>query len=88
MGGILTIIVQKHRKVRVVRPPKVVWSYRTTWTTTTRFTPYELVYGKKLVPPTEFKYTKLRKIVELYMNLDQTQKDMLHQLNALDEIRM
>jgi len=46
-----------------------VWAYRTTWKTTTGFTPNELMYGKIVVLPIEFEYKTLRIVVELDMNL-------------------
>lgn len=46
--NILTKKVQIHRKDWVAKFPKVVWAYRTTWKTTTGFTPYDsMLYGKK-----------------------------------------
>lgn len=56
--------------------------------TTTGFTSYELVYGKIIVLPIEFEYKNLRTTVELGMDLTEAQKEMLHSLNGLDEIRM
>jgi hypothetical protein len=38
-------------------------AYNITWMTTTGLTPFELVYGKKVMLPIEFEYHTLRKIV-------------------------
>jgi hypothetical protein len=67
---------------------KAAWAYNITWKTTTRLTPFELVYGKKSMLPIEFEYHTLRTTTELDMNLPSTQREILSQLNALDEYRM
>jgi hypothetical protein len=54
----------------------------------TRFTPYELVYGKKAMFPIEFEFSTLRTTSELNMDLSSAQQERLQQLNALDEYRM
>jgi hypothetical protein len=48
--NILTKTVQLHRRDWVSRFPKAIWAYRTTWNKIIGFTPYELVYGKTIVP--------------------------------------
>jgi len=55
---------------------------------TTRITHFELFYGKKSMLPIEFEYHTLRTTTELDMNLQSTQREILSQLNALDEYRM
>lgn len=87
IDNILTKIVQIHRKDWTTRLLKVVWAYRTTWKIRS-FTPYELVYGKTTILLIEFEYKTLRTIVELDMDLTVAQKERLHNLNGLDEIRM
>jgi len=82
----LTKIIQLHRRDWVSKLLKVVWAYRTTWKTTTRFTHYELVYSKTIVLPIEFEYKTLRTAVDLGMDLIEAQKYRLKHLNALDEI--
>jgi len=52
--AILTKVVHLHRKYWVENLPEALWAYRTTWRNTTRHTPYELVYGKKVLLPIEF----------------------------------
>lgn len=44
--AILTKTVQLHHRDWSSRLLEVVWAYRTTWKTTTRFVPFELLYGK------------------------------------------
>ena len=67
---------------------EATWAYNTTWKTTTGFTPYELVYGKKALLSVEFEFNTLRMAAELYLDLSNSQKDSLLQLNGLDEFRM
>ena len=49
-------------------------------------TPYELVYGKKLVIPIEFEIETLHTDLELGMSLSEAQKAQLAQLYSLDEM--
>jgi hypothetical protein len=48
LEAILTKTVQHHHKDWADRLPEALWAYRTTWRNTTGFTPYELVYGKRV----------------------------------------
>eukprot|EP00253_Pinus_taeda_P021084 PITA_21084 len=56
LEGILTKVVSNNRKDWADRLVEATWAYNTTWKTTTGFTPYELVYGKKALLSTEFEY--------------------------------
>jgi len=47
LEGILTKVVSNSRKDWVDRLVEATWAYNTTSKTTTGFTPYELVFGKK-----------------------------------------
>jgi len=51
LEGILIKIVSNSRKDWTDRLVEATWAYNTTWKTTTGFTPYELVYGKKVLLP-------------------------------------
>ena len=62
----------------------MLWAYRVTWKITTSFSPYEVVYGKKPMLPIELEI-KTRRITQLSMDLDESQKEILLQLNAFDE---
>jgi hypothetical protein len=44
--GILTKIVASHHRDWDEHLSESLWAYRTTWRNTTRFSPFELVYGK------------------------------------------
>ena len=52
-------------------------STNTTWKTTTRFTLYELVYGKKALLSIEFEYNTLRMESQLDLDLIHAQKEIL-----------
>lgn len=67
---------------------EATWDYSTTWKTTTGFTPYELVDGKKALLSIEFEYNTLRMVAKLYLDLTRAQQERLLQLNGLDEFKM
>jgi hypothetical protein len=46
-----------------------LWDYDTTWRNTIGFTPYEIVYGKNVILPTEFEVNSLRIALQLGMDL-------------------
>lgn len=69
--AILTQIVQIHRKDWSNRFPKTVWAYRTTWKTTTGFTPFELLYRKTTMLPIEFEHKTLRIALELNIDISE-----------------
>jgi len=60
----------------------------TTWKTTTGFTPYELVYGKKALFSIEFEFSTQRMEAQLDLDLSLSQKERLLQVNGLDEYRL
>ena len=88
MEGILTKVVSNNRKDWVDKLVDATWAYNTTWKTTTRFTPYELVYGKKALLSIDFEYNTLRMVAQLDLDLSHAQKEILFHLNGLDEFRM
>ena len=56
--------------------------------TTTRFTPYELVYGKKALLSVEFEFNTLTMATKLNLELSNAKKERFLQLNGLDEVKM
>lgn len=86
--AILTKTVQLHRKDWSSRLTEAVWAYCSIWKTTTRFTPFELVYGKEGMLPIEFEHKTLHKTLELNINLPAAQSKRLLHLNSLDEMRI
>eukprot|EP00253_Pinus_taeda_P008460 PITA_08460 len=85
LEGILTKVVSNSSKYWENQLVEATWAYNTTWKTTTGFTPYELVYGKKDLLSIEFEYNTLRMAVQLDRDLSHAQKERLLQLNGLDE---
>lgn len=85
LEGILTKVVSSRRKCWADRPVEATWAYNTTWKTTTRFTPHELVYEKRALFSIEFEYNTLRMVAQLDLDLSSAQKERLFQLNGLDE---
>ena len=88
LEGILTKVVSSSRKYWADRLVEATWAYNTTWKTTTRFTPYELVYGKAAFLSIEFEFNTLRMATQLDLEVNHAQKERLLQLNGLDEYRL
>jgi hypothetical protein len=53
LDAIITKIVGLHFKYWTDRLPEALWAYRMIYRTTTGCTPYELVYGKRVLFPIE-----------------------------------
>ena len=87
LESILTKTIKSNHKDWVDILPEALWAYRTTWRNTTGHTPYELVYGKKILLPIEFQVETFRMVAQLGMDLLEAQNQRLLQLNELDEIR-
>jgi len=85
IGNILTKSMRMNKKYWSKNLREAAWEYKITWKTTTMITPFELVYGKKAMLPIEFEYHTLRTSTELDMNLQLTKREILIQLNSLDE---
>ena len=75
MEGILTKVVSNSRKDWAYRLVEATWAYNTTWKTTTGFTPYELVYGKKDLLSIEFEFNTLTMAAQLDLDLNHAQKE-------------
>ena len=72
LESILAKVVSSSRKDWADRLVEATWACNTTWKTTTRFTPYNLVYGKKALLSIEFDYNTLR--METQLDLDVTRE--------------
>eukprot|EP00253_Pinus_taeda_P010834 PITA_10834 len=88
LEGILTKVMSSSRRDWADRLVEATWAYNTTWKTTTSFTPYELVYGKRALLSIEFEYNTLRMAAQLDLDLSHAQQERLMQMNQLDELRM
>lgn len=75
--GILTNTVANHQRNWADKLLEVLWVYRTTWRNTTRFSPYELVYGKNPLFPIEFDVNTLRTTLQVNLDLTTTQRQRL-----------
>jgi transposase InsO family protein len=53
----------------VAKLPNSLWSYRTTWSNTTGYSPYHLVFGKEPIFPIEFEIKTLRMAQEIGLDL-------------------
>jgi transposase InsO family protein len=72
--AILTKTVHLHHKDWADRLPKALWAYRIAWRNTTGHTPYELVYGKRVLLPIDFQVKTFRTAMQLGMDLNEAQK--------------
>ena len=85
--AIMTKTIKLHRKDWPDNILEALWSYHITWKNTTGFNPYEMVYGKQILLPFEFKISTYRLLVELGMDQNEAQQQKMMQLNELDEVR-
>eukprot|EP00253_Pinus_taeda_P022155 PITA_22155 len=88
LESIFTKMISRSRKDWADRLVDATWAYNTTWKTTTRFTPYEFVYGERVLLSIEFEYNTVRMATQLDLDLSSAQKERLLQLNGLYEFRM
>eukprot|EP00253_Pinus_taeda_P036604 PITA_36604 len=86
--SILTKTIASHRRDWAARLPEALWAYRTTWRSTTGYSPYQLVFGKQPIFPIEFEIQTLRTAQEVGLDLSEAQINRLQQINELDEIRL
>eukprot|EP00253_Pinus_taeda_P016153 PITA_16153 len=86
--SILTKTIASHRRDWAARLPEALWAYRTTWRSTTDYSPYQLVFGKQPIFPIEFEIQTLRTAQEVVLDLNEAQINRLRQINELDEIRL
>lgn len=86
-GAILTKTVQIYKKDQSSRLAEAAWAYRTTWKTTTSFTPFELVYGKTTMMSIQFEHKTLRTALKVNIDLPTAQEERILHLNSLDEMR-
>ena len=71
--SILTKKVASHRHDWAYRFPEALWVYRKTWRSTTRYSPYQLVFGKEPIFPIEFEIQTLRTTQEVGLDLNEAQ---------------
>eukprot|EP00253_Pinus_taeda_P014958 PITA_14958 len=86
--AILTKTVASHRRDWAARLPEALRAYRTTWRSSTGYSPYQLVFGKQPIFPIEFEIQTLRTTQEVGLDLTEAQISRLQQINELDEIRL
>ena len=80
---ILTKTVTSHRRDWATRLLEALWAYRTTWRNTTRYSPYQLVFGKEPIFPIEFEIQTLMIAQEVGLDLNEAQINKLQQINEL-----
>lgn len=65
-----------------------MWAYKTTWRSTTGYSPYQLVFEKEPIFLIEFEIQTLRTAQQVVLDFNEAQINRLHQINKLDEIRL
>ena len=83
----MTKTVQMHRKDWSDKLHEALQAYRITWKNSTGFTPYQLVYGKQVLLPIEFQIYTFKLEIDLGVDISKAQREMIIQLNQLDEMR-
>lgn len=73
----LNKIVSIHKWDWVTWLLEAIWAYQTRWKSTTRFTPFELLYGKFASMPIKFDHKTLKTTLELDVDLSKAQEDRL-----------
>eukprot|EP00253_Pinus_taeda_P031166 PITA_31166 len=86
--AILTKTITSHRRDWAARLPEALWAYRTTWRSTTGYSPYQLVFGKQPIFPIEFEIQTLRIAQEVGLDLTKAHINRLQHINEFDEIRL
>ena len=76
-----------HRKDWSNKLHEALWAYIITWKNSTSFTPYQLVYGKKVLLPIEFQIHTFKLAGDVGVEISEAQKDRIMQLNQLYEMR-
>ena len=72
---IMTKPVQIYRRERASRLGEAVWAYTIMHKTTIGISPYELVFGKKVMLPIEFKHKTLRTTSQLDLDIIEDHKE-------------
>eukprot|EP00253_Pinus_taeda_P004653 PITA_04653 len=75
--SILTKTIASRRRDWAARLPEALWAYRTTWRSTTGYSPYQLVFGKQPIFPIEFEIQMLRTAQEVGLDLSEAQINRL-----------
>lgn len=88
LENILIKIVGLHRNDWANRLSEAIWAYKITWKTTTVFTPFKLIYGKKVVLPIEFKIKTLIIVIEVDIDLSSVQWARIGEIHTLDECKI
>jgi len=83
--NILKKVVNRSKKDLHERIGEALWAYRTAFQTSTKATPYSLVYGVKVVLPLECQIPSLRIAIQEGLSNKDNVRLHLEKLEALDE---
>jgi transposase InsO family protein len=88
LEAILTKTISKNHQNWAIELPNSLWEYHTTWSNTTGYSPYHLVFGKEPIFPIEFEIKTLRMAQESVLDIMKAHTHHLQHLNELDEARL
>lgn len=69
--AVLTKTITSHRRDLATILPEALRTYRTTWRSTTGYSPYQLVFGKEPIFPIKFEIQTLRTAQEVGLDLNE-----------------
>ena len=88
IGKLLKKFVSKSQRDWDDKLGECLWAYRTTVRTSTKVTPFSLVYGCEAVLPLEIQIPSLRVALTAEMTNEEKYRQRLQELEALDDKRL
>ena len=64
-----------------------LWAYRTAYKVTTKFTPFQLVYGQEAILQVELELPSLRIVIDVRLSDEESLQERIAMLERLDEVR-
>ena len=64
-----------------------LWAYRSTYKVTTKFTPFQFVYGQEAILPVELELPSLYIAIDERLNDEESLREWIAMLERLDEVR-
>ncbi|XP_027171496.1 uncharacterized protein LOC113771071 [Coffea eugenioides] len=86
--SILEKTVNPNRKNWHIRLDDALWAYRTAYKTSTKMSPYRLIYGKMCNSSVAIEYRAFLTVKQCNLNADRNDKERKLQLQELEEIRL
>ena len=64
-----------------------LWAYRTAYKVTTKFTPFQLVYGQEAILPVELELPSLCIVIDEILSDEESLQEQIAMLERMDEVR-